>query len=395
MSQIKNSPDEFSQQIALECQKLDAIFSQETFNYHNTASLQGKSWFSIGLENNDNDQQKDNGNKANVIKRMVDAIVGFIKKIIEKIKSLFGKHTPEQVKENEQVFKTYQGPSDDAMADTVKDFMNSMRGDEEHHSSIMEKMRKDSEEHAKNMAESEKKHKEFMDRADKMKKDQAQHDAKMKEMRNALNKGSAALDEILNDLQNTTGKPLSDGEITEIIEETIGKKLVSKIRSDMLTFFVAMMDDKFHTAYAELLSKAGAVVTKSPGSDFAVNYQEAAEEIKQLSNTCFNIMEQSKRWDSKELEETATKLAMGDIKLTSYTQAYFVDTEGSLKAGIEYMFKLEKEVEKLKNDSSPETISILKDTQSLLFAITRYQYMVNRVRDTANQVASALKSLDK
>lgn len=120
MNTTQHDVKEFSAQIALECQKLDDIFAQETTNYRNTPNLQGKSWFSIGLENNDKEQQKDDVNKASVIGRMVAAIRKFIGSIIARIKSLYTTASVEKTEEVVKEFKTKKDSKDK----TITDFVN-------------------------------------------------------------------------------------------------------------------------------------------------------------------------------------------------------------------------------------------------------------------------------
>lgn len=78
--------EDFAGQIALECRKLETAVRVGLEGYDNTHLLLGKQrWYSIGLEDNDADKEKDAGNKRNVLLRIIDSIVAFIKAVGKKI----------------------------------------------------------------------------------------------------------------------------------------------------------------------------------------------------------------------------------------------------------------------------------------------------------------------
>lgn len=79
------------EQIALECDKLEASVCVGLEELGSTHKLLGKSWYSIGLENNDDDKQHDSSNKRNILLRIIDKIVAFIKMIGAKIAEWYHK----------------------------------------------------------------------------------------------------------------------------------------------------------------------------------------------------------------------------------------------------------------------------------------------------------------
>lgn len=96
--------------IARESDKLQRAVSAGLEEYDNSASLQGKSWFAIGLESEEADQAKDSEAKKNILMKIIEKIVNFIKaigakiaewfqKIMAKIQRFFGKKevTPQAV----------------------------------------------------------------------------------------------------------------------------------------------------------------------------------------------------------------------------------------------------------------------------------------------------------
>lgn len=78
-------------QIALECDRLETSVKAGLEEFGETHKLIGKSWYSIGLENNDSDREKDSDNKRNILLRIIDRIVSFIKMIGTKIAEWYHK----------------------------------------------------------------------------------------------------------------------------------------------------------------------------------------------------------------------------------------------------------------------------------------------------------------
>ena len=114
-----NSNELFAASLALEAQTLEDIFIQEKHNLYNSASLLGKTWYAVGLESVDSDTDKDNANKQGIVRRMIDAILNFIKRIIEKVKAFFSKTSKEQMKANQDFIKSYKGPTDEQLIATL------------------------------------------------------------------------------------------------------------------------------------------------------------------------------------------------------------------------------------------------------------------------------------
>lgn len=80
---------DFASEIALECEKLESVLKLGLEEYDNSSSLLGKSWYAMGLESNDDDKNKDSENKKNILLRLVEKILNFIKTIGQKIASWF------------------------------------------------------------------------------------------------------------------------------------------------------------------------------------------------------------------------------------------------------------------------------------------------------------------
>ncbi len=77
--------------IALECDKLESIVTVGLEEFNNSHAALGKSWYALGLEDDASDKQKDGGNKRNILLRLIDRIVAFIKSIGAKIAEWYRK----------------------------------------------------------------------------------------------------------------------------------------------------------------------------------------------------------------------------------------------------------------------------------------------------------------
>lgn len=112
---MQTADQEFIRTMEQESIALEDNFSSLVNEYHSTHIALNKSWYSIALESNDADQQKDNANKSDIIRRMIDTIVGFIKRILKKIKDFFIVD-PETIKQQQEFAKNYKGPTQDQKA---------------------------------------------------------------------------------------------------------------------------------------------------------------------------------------------------------------------------------------------------------------------------------------
>ena len=68
--------------IALECEKLEQIVSAGLEEYRDSYQALGKSsWYSIGLEDDSADKEKDSEHKAGILKQLVQKVLNFLKSI--------------------------------------------------------------------------------------------------------------------------------------------------------------------------------------------------------------------------------------------------------------------------------------------------------------------------
>lgn len=77
---------DYAGEIALECSRMENNLRVGLEEYDSSALLLGKSsWYSVGLESEDGDQAKDSANKRNILLRIIDGVVNFIKMVGKKI----------------------------------------------------------------------------------------------------------------------------------------------------------------------------------------------------------------------------------------------------------------------------------------------------------------------
>lgn len=79
-------PRDYAGEIALECNRLEGALKAGLEDYEHSYRMLGKSkWYSLGLENNDDDHHKDEANKKNILMRMIEKVIEFLKMIGSKI----------------------------------------------------------------------------------------------------------------------------------------------------------------------------------------------------------------------------------------------------------------------------------------------------------------------
>lgn len=81
---------DFAGEIALECEKLEKTLFVGMEEYSDSAVyVGGAKWYSIALEDSDSGQEKDDEGKRNILLRLIDKIIEFIKMVGKKIVEWF------------------------------------------------------------------------------------------------------------------------------------------------------------------------------------------------------------------------------------------------------------------------------------------------------------------
>jgi hypothetical protein len=84
--QVNEFPVDHAGEIALECEKLERALKIGMEEYDNSYVLLGKQkWYSLGLENNDGEKDKDDRNKKNILMQLIEKAIDFLKMIGAKI----------------------------------------------------------------------------------------------------------------------------------------------------------------------------------------------------------------------------------------------------------------------------------------------------------------------
>jgi hypothetical protein len=90
ISELKDEfPEDFASVIAVECNSIEYALSAALEEFDTSSKLIGTSWFSVGLENADDAKEVDGVNKRNILLRIIDKIIGFIKMVGTKIVEWF------------------------------------------------------------------------------------------------------------------------------------------------------------------------------------------------------------------------------------------------------------------------------------------------------------------
>lgn len=100
MKTHQDSADTVIYQLGLEAQALEDFFAKTSAEYYKPAAIPGKAWYAFALESSDQDEQKDQAKKSSIMQRLLDSIIGFIKRILSAIETFFAKFTGSQEKAN-------------------------------------------------------------------------------------------------------------------------------------------------------------------------------------------------------------------------------------------------------------------------------------------------------
>lgn len=83
-------PKDYEGEIALECLNLENALRIETDRYDNSHVLLNKSrWYAMALESDEREVKKDDANKQDILRRIIDSVINFIRMIGKKIAEWF------------------------------------------------------------------------------------------------------------------------------------------------------------------------------------------------------------------------------------------------------------------------------------------------------------------
>lgn len=387
-----NHIEEFTKGIALEAQALEDIFAQERHNHFNSGALIGKnSWYSVALESSDTEEQKDDDNKKGIVRRMIDALIGFIKKVIEKIKALFGGKVgnKEEAKQEEKVFHEYEGPGDDTLGEALRAYARQ-------HAETMSSMQEQTAKWQKENEEAEA----------KRKKDQEEFDKKIKEsqeslrrLREGVRKDTATahavndiLDKALNGAVEATDKPIGPAEMTEIVEEHVADKFIKAMASYELHFFLAMFESEFEKNYTQLIKHAGNIVKQPAEVSHIEHNVEAAEEMIECYGKCMEVVESKKRFGEEEWRKI-----FGDFLMrkgfAEVSFIYFFPTMDVISDVLKYNEAISSMLTKMRNEVTDETKDQVEIVRKSALAMLHATNLGSRVKKVTTEVSTILEKI--
>lgn len=391
----QDTTDQLVHELGLEAQNMETLLRQEFHTYHNTASLQGKSWFAIGLESNDADQEADQGNKKSVVRRMIDKIVAFIRAVIAKIKAFFGKKDKKSVKEDEDFMRKYKGPNDEAMFSAVDEFMRNMKKDMESESDLMARMRKDAEEAARNRAESARKHQETMDRIKKtgeaIRKTGEAIDKSAEVLRTAK-ANSSKLDEAISKLEEIVGHKVDTATVEMIVEETTVEKITNSLSNFRFSVLLAMLTPTYHTLFAEILHNVDDVTHGGAQISELDKDLEKLKHVQELLKGCYNEHNEAAALSMKESADILGDLVAGDEGVAARTTLYFTQMHSTVASSSMYMDSLSKVIEQLYDKYDQEAVKQLDVAQKISQILTEFMKQAGIMVTISDKVSDILRN---
>lgn len=336
-----NSNELFADSLALEAQVLEDIFTQEKHNLHNSASLLGKPWYAVGLESIDSDTDKDNANKQGIVRRMIGAILNFIKRIIEKVKAFFSKTSKEQMKANQDFIKGYKGPTDEQLIATLN-----------------------------RMAKEEQPAMESLDGG---------------------SIGLASLEEAMKSFKHITGKAITEETLLSAFQQEklkIIRRLLGEYRISLL---IAMLEENFYHSYDKATRNVEEVVSRGFSESRLTTYLSQITEASEFVNRCKELVDDK----DDENDDVRTKTLMmwivrGDSSVVPRMNSYF-ESAKVFEHTSSFLEKLKVYVEDLQDDDSKDVTDKLETAQKALSNITSYIALAGNVITTNELLVTGMQ----
>lgn len=365
-----NTAEQFTQTIALECQALETIFSKELNNYHNTPALLGKRWYAIGLESIDSEKIKDSSNKGNVIRRMIDAIVGFIRRLVNKIKTFFsGKNN----KEKADFSRTYGGPGLDEMVDEMHEYTD--------------RMKRESDETQEELKKSK------AAREEKQAQRRAKWEKRVKEQE--ASESGETLDDVLTEIKETTGQAITKEEAKKITVDARVTQICHKLGKNKQAVLAASLDKNFLQRYHAATKLFDEITHGSPTAENILDLEDKAAEMAVVVGHCNNTIEGMKsKSEEVQLKPIIELVSHANVAYTAWTSDYIM-SEASVLLATKYLEALAKLVESLKNETSAEAVESLTVARKILSCLTGATALIGQVSTASNEAATVMLEAKK
>lgn len=306
---------------------LEQLFDKEINNYHSTPGLQGKKWYGLGLEDNASNNQKDDSNKKNVIRRMIDAILGFISRILKKIKDFF--FVSEDQQKLHEAGKQYTGPTD---KDTVKA--------------------------TKKYAEANKANKDTTD--------------KTAAAPNLVISPDDSVDVALEKAAKITGKAVNRAKIEQFMNGEKMALISAMLGEDRMAIISAMLSSEYPSEFKKALELISATVKKPMDNE---NLTDEVDEFNRYTKKCREIIEEHAKQDRKKLVSELSNWVMGkNLSKVDQIHSYFnyQDLQKKNKDITDYMEHLSTFIESIRNDPSDEALASIDKYRYTVFCMAKF-----------------------
>lgn len=360
---------------------LEHVLDNHSNQYYTSATMLGKKWYGIGLEDNESANQKDDTNKKGIIRRMLDTILAFIGRIVTKVKEFFvGKKKDHE--QTEKIFKEYNGPDDQTMASAFSEFVHSAAKDEEHTSELKRKLAEDEKKHQEHMTRSQKEHDEFMKRAEESNK-------KFKEMADKMAKDADASNKLTKDITELfkrTGKEATLDELEKYATDALVERFFMSHRYQTTTWFVMTMRDDFIKSFTDATEQYDKLVEILKKGD-----QPTVGDGKFLNealDVCFKMQQDHRLTEKKDLIETVTKLVNGDSDLNEYIDVYLKNSSERVREMEAAYNKAKTKFDSMKDTATMDEVVAYRDAVT---GIGKYLTMYSNVSNWAHTTARVLK----
>lgn len=361
---------------------LEALCDQHLNEYHKTPTLQGKKWYGLGLEDSESSNQKDDANKKGVIRKMIDALIEFMSRMIKKVKEFFTGKKKDGV-ETEKVFKEYDGPGDDATAQAFSDFVRSSEASDKHTAEMTRKMQEDEKKHQEDMAKSQKDHEEFMKRMDKSNKEFEELSKKLAKDREAAEK----LAKDINELFKKTGeKPTLDSIEKDVINMMVERFFQGQHYQTTTWFVMTLRDDyvkQYKIAY-EAFENVTTILDKGDPPD-----PQATKVLQEAVDECFKMQEKHRLTEKKDMVDIMTKVVRGDHDLNNYSAMYLRNSDSRIREMDTFHNKAKAKLESIQDTASAAEVT---EYRQLIMALGQYWVLFTRISDWSHHVARILKN---
>lgn len=362
--------EDFVHTIALECDALEMAMFSDTQAFHSSANLLGKSWYAVGLESNEKEVQQDNANKGGIVKRMIDSIISFIKRIVERIRAFFSKTDKKKVEETAEFAKHYSSPSDEAFIKAVDEFARQAQGS------------------ADRARAATKVHKAGQAASDSLKATNDSMTSANKSAQAASNSMQGAIDKLSEEL----GKKATKADVEEVFVNEKVKKAQSRLGADGVTLVVAAANPSFHARFKEGIKLLEELSQDGDVYKMIHNRQKYAK-LDEHTRYMKDIIGDAQHADEKANLEVLGKWVMNTDHLISTQATGYILGGMDLIFSEAFMISAAKRLEAYKNETHDSgAVDNVKEIQKCVAAFTNFFTLAMNVHTRATSLVEIVRS---